>query len=228
MPAVSLKVYPRTNVQLPVNERAERGKGPVGRLRREQSLLPGVLYGLAGDPVAFKVEARTLERALSHGGQDAIFLVEFDGQEPQQAVVREIQYHKVKGQIEHVDMLRVDPKQNLRIAVPLITLGVPVGVRISGGALQQTVTELEMDCLASEMPARVEIDISELELGDSVHVSDLLEQESRIATDPNVTIANVLMPRLAASEEEEEGEDEGEGEGEGEGEAQEEGQDGGN
>ena len=94
------------------------------------------------------------------------------------------------------------------------------GVRISGGALQQAVTELDIDCLASDMPARVEIDISSLELGDSLHVSDLLEQEGRIATDPNVTIANVLMPRLAASDEEEEEEGEGEGEAEGEEESQ--------
>ena len=220
MPAVTLKVYPRTNYQLPVTERAERGKGPVGRLRHEAGLLPGVLYGLKNTPVAFKVEARSLERALSHGGQDAIFLVELDGQAPQQAVVREIQYHKVRGHIMHVDLLRIDPAQSLRVTVPLVTQGVPVGVRISGGALQQAVTELDIDCLASDMPARVEIDISSLELGDSLHVSDLLEQEGRIATDPNVTIANVLMPRLAASDEEEEEEGEGEGEAEGEEESQ--------
>ena len=223
MPAVSLKVFPRTRYELPVTLRSERGKGPVGRLRREQDLLPGVLYGLEGDPMAFKVEARSLERALGQGGQDAIFMVEFADHKPQQAVVRDIQYHKVKGDIVHVDLLRVDPAQSLRVTVPLVTQGIPVGVRVGGGALQQAVTQLDMDCQASDLPARIEIDISDLELGDSIHVSDLIEQETRIATDPNVTIANVLMPRLTADEEEsdeaeeEEGEASEEGEGEGEG-----------
>jgi large subunit ribosomal protein L25 len=67
--------------------------------------------------------------------------------------------------------------------------------------LQQALTAVEMECMASEMPSRLEIDISDLNIGDSIHVADLLEQESRIVTDPGVAVINVLAPRLTVDEE---------------------------
>jgi large subunit ribosomal protein L25 len=202
MPAVQMKVYQREEIELQVSERLEKGKGDVGRLRREQSMLPGVVYGHNQEPVCFKVPQRTLERALSHGGADAVFMLNMEGsKELERAVVREIQYHKVMDDIVHVDMLRIDPKETLRVEVPIVTEGVPVGVRTGGGALQQTLTRIEMICLASELPSRIEIDISDLEIGDSIHVAELLEQEERINTDPSVTIVSVLSPRLTIDEE---------------------------
>ncbi|MEC8991824.1 MAG: 50S ribosomal protein L25, partial [Candidatus Latescibacterota bacterium] len=83
------------------------------------------------------------------------------------------------------------------------TVGSPVGVTVSGGALQHSVTHIDMTCVAAEMPSQVEIDITDLEIGDSIHVSDLLETESRITTDAGVTIVSVLQPRLTIEEEEE-------------------------
>jgi large subunit ribosomal protein L25 len=170
----------------------------VRRLRRNAGMLPGVLYGHTQAPVPFKIATRTLERALSKGGQNAIFLVAMEGeaQRIERAVVREIQYHKVRGDVVHVDLLRVDPEERLRVSVPLVTTGVPVGVRTGGGALQHPLSLVEMECVASELPARVEIDITELQLGQSVHVRDLLEQEGRIVTDPDTTVVSVLTPRV--------------------------------
>ena len=233
--AVQMQIYQREEIGLEVLERAERGKGPVGRLRREQQMLPGVLYGHGQDPLAFKIEVIALERALSQGGQNAIFLLEQDGQ-TERSVVREIQDHKVTGAIMHVDMLRIDPTEVVRVDVPLVTVGVPVGVSVGGGGLQQTLTHLQMECLASELPSRVEIDITGLEIDQSIHVSDLLDQETRIANEGDVSIVSVLPPRITVDEELEaeaealaleegveleEGEEpaEGEREGEGEGEA---------
>jgi large subunit ribosomal protein L25 len=117
------------------------------------------------------------------------------------AVVREIQYHKVTGDILHVDMLRIDPEEHLRVEVPISTLGVPVGVHVGGGAVQHSLQRLEMVCLASELPSRVELDISELDIGGSIHVRDLLDQDSRIMTDSAITIVSVLSPRLTIDEE---------------------------
>ena len=220
MPAVKMQISRREEIKLDIEGRAERGKGPVGRLRREGGMLPGILYGHNEDPIPFKVETLSLERALSKGGQNAIFLLQMSGNgSGKQAVVREIQYHKVTGDILHVDMLRIDPEEQLRVEVPVSTVGIPVGVHIGGGALQHSLQRLEMLCLASELPSRVEIDISELDIGGSIHVSDLLDQDSRITTDSSITIVSVLSPRLTIEEElaeeeealEEEGE-EGEGE----------------
>ena len=202
MPAAKMQIFRRDEIKLDIEERTERRKGPVGRLRREAGMLPGIAYGHHQEPVPFKVETLSLERALSKGGQNAVFLLQMSGNgSGDQTVVREIQYHKVTGDILHVDMLRIDPEEDLRVEVPISTLGVPVGVHIGGGALQHSLQRLEMVCLASDLPSRVEIDISELDIGGSIHVSDLLEQDSRITTDPSITIVSVLSPRLTVDEE---------------------------
>jgi len=195
---LELQLHMREEISLQVAPRQEQGKGPVGRLRREQGMLPGVLYGHKQPPLSFKVEARALERLLSKGSQNAIFLVEVEGedQEPQRAVVRAIQYHKVQGNILHLDLIRIDPEERLWVSIPLIVQGIPAGVR-AGGALQQSLSTIELECLASELPSSLELDVSLLNVGDNVHVRDLLDKESRILTDSERTIVTVLAPRLA-------------------------------
>lgn len=218
--AVAVKIYQRETKELALQSRTERGKGPVGRLRREQSMLPGVVYGHKQEPRNFKVLAHTLERTLADGGRNAIFVLNEEGDDKsERAVVREIQYHKVRGDIVHIDFLRIDADEEYTASVPLITVGVPTGVSIGGGALQHSLTAVDMHCVASQMPSQVEIDITYLEIGDSIHIGDLLESESRIVNDAEVTIVSVLSPRLTIDEEEEAAaaaaaEAEGEGEGE--------------
>ena len=136
--------------------------------------------------------------------------------------MKEIQYDKVRGNALHVDLLRVDPQESLRVSIPVTMEGIPVGVR-GGGALQQSMSAVELECPASELPSSIELEVSELDVGDSIHVSDLLEQESRIVTDPQRTICTVLTPRLieedvvAEEEEELEGVEGEEADAEGEG-----------
>ena len=204
MPQVPLQIHPRQQVTLKIHAREEQGKGPVGQLRRIQGQLPGVIYGPQQASVPFKTDAHTFERILSKDGQNAIILVEHEefDQPDEQALIRDIQYHKVRGDVLHLDLLRIDPSETLRANVPLVTEGTPEGVRTEGGSLQQTLTALEMECVVSDMPSSVVIDISTMVIGDSLHVSDLLEQEPRITTDPSRTIANVLAPRLIAEDEE--------------------------
>ena len=190
-------------VPLKIQSREEQGKGPVGQMRRLHGQLPGVIYGHKQDAECFKTDAHSLERILSKGGQNAIILIEHEesSKESEQALIREIQYHKVSGDAMHLDLLRIDPTETLRANVPIITVGVPEGVRTEAGSLQQTLTALEMECVVSEMPSAVEIDITSLQIGDSLHVSDLIEQEPRITSEGVRTIANVLVPRLIADDE---------------------------
>ena len=203
---------------MPVQMRAEQGKEQVGRLRRIEGMLPGVLYGHKQKPLLFKAETPSLERALSKGGSNAIFMVQFADEVPQRAIVREIQYHKVRGEILHVDLLRIDPEERLRVSVPIIAQGTPEGVR-AGGGLQQSLQTVDLECVVAEMPSSIEVDISNLQVGDSVQVRDLLEGEGRIVSDPDGTIFTVLAPRVVEETVPEEEEAAGEGEAEvGEGE----------
>jgi large subunit ribosomal protein L25 len=202
--AVAVKIYQRETKELTLESRPERGKGPVGRLRREQAMLPGIVYGHKLEPQSFKIAAHTLERALASGGRNAIFVLREEGKDSaERAVVREIQYHKVRGDIMHIDFLRINADEEYTASVPLVTAGTPVGVSIGGGALQHSLNAVDMHCVASQMPSRIEIDITDLQIGDSIHVSDLLESEARIATEGDVTIVSVLAPRLTIEEEEE-------------------------
>ena len=222
MPQVPLQIQAREQVALKVQSRREQGKGPVGQMRRLQGQLPGVIYGHNQPSESFKTDAHGLEYILSKGGQNAIILIEHEESDrtSEQALIRDIQYHKVRGDVLHLDLLRIDPSETLRANVPLLTEGVSEGVRNEGGALQQTLTSIEMECVVSEMPSAMVIDISELVIGDSLHVSDLVEQEPRITTDPARTIVNILAPRLITAEEEAEEAEVAEGEEEaGEGEA---------
>jgi large subunit ribosomal protein L25 len=205
MPQVPLKIHARQQVSLKVQPREEKGKGPVGQMRRLQGKLPGIIYGHKQAAESFKTDAHTLEGILGKGGQNAIIVIEHEEseKESEQALIRDIQYHKVRGDAMHLDLLRIDPSETLRANVPIVTVGVPEGVRTEGGSLQQTLTSLEMECVVSEMPSSIEIDITSLVIGDSLHVSDLMEQEPRITSDPVRTIINVLMPRLVAEEDEE-------------------------
>jgi len=218
MPQVPLKIHARELVSLKVAPREEQGKGPVGQMRRLHGQLPGVIYGHKQDAECFKTDAHSLERILSKGGQNAIILIEHEesSKESEQALIREIQYHKVSGDAMHLDLLRIDPTETLRANVPIITVGVPEGVRTEGGSLQQALTALEMECVVSEMPSAVEIDITSLQIGDSLHVSDLIEQEPRITSEGVRTIANVLVPRLIADDEAGDEEEEAEAEADGE------------
>jgi large subunit ribosomal protein L25 len=213
MPAVPLKLHERAQVSLKIAPRQEQGKGPVGQLRRFDGQVPGVLYGHKQEPYAFKTDAHTFEQILSKGGQNSTIKVEHeDGKDSEGALIREIQYHKVRGHAMHLDLLRIDPSETLKAEVPLVTVGVPDGVRNGGGALQQTLTSIEVESVVSEMPAAIEIDISSLVIGDSLHVSDLLEQEPRITTDSVRTIVNILAPRLSGASDAEEAEEGEEGE----------------
>lgn len=220
MPQVPLKIHARELVSLKVAPREEQGKGPVGQMRRLHGQLPGVIYGHKQDAECFKTDAHSLERILSKGGQNAIILIEHEesSKESEQALIREIQYHKVSGDAMHLDLLRIDPTETLRANVPIITVGVPEGVRTEAGSLQQTLTALEMECVVSEMPSAVEIDITSLQIGDSLHVSDLIEQEPRITSEGVRTIASVLVPRLIVDDEAESEEEEAEAEAEADGE----------
>lgn len=198
MSVVPLKLQPREQVPLNLQPRPERGKGPVGRIRRTEGLLPGILYGHKQEPFAFKTEARALERIFSRHGQNALFMISVEGQDSstERAIVRDVQYHKVRGSVVHLDLLRIDPTEKVRVSVPLHTTGNPVGVRLNGGALQHSITHLDMECVVSEMPAAIELDITDLDVGDNVHVGDLLAQEPRIVTDAEIAIVSVLAPRL--------------------------------
>ena len=196
--------------KLVVTQRERLGSAESRRLRRE-GLVPGVLYG-NGEPVAICVAERELRRALTgSAGLHSILDVEIDGKGKTHAsILKEYQVDPVRGGVTHVDLQEVRLDQTIRASVSVQLLGAEdaPGVR-EGGVLSQPLREVTAEALPLEVPERLEIDVSEMEVGGTLRVSDLSAPEGvTLVDDPELVVATVTAPtRVVEPEEVLEGEE---------------------
>lgn len=192
------------------------------RLRREAKV-PGVVYGLDADPTSFAVEYGELRRALTtEAGLNALIQLEIDG-DRQLSILKDIQRHPVRDEVIHVDFIRVDPNQELAVDVPIILEGDAKKVTDESGMVDQTMFTLHVYAPPQSIPNEITVDISDLEINDSVRVGDIaLPAGVRTEVDEEeaVAVGTVTRSTLEAMAEEEAAEaaelEEGEGaEGEG-------------
>jgi large subunit ribosomal protein L25 len=158
--------------------RNDMGKGASRRLRRAGQV-PAILYGGAEEPQALTLDHNQLLRSLEHEAfYSHILSVNVGGTETR-AVLRDLQRHPSKPQIMHVDLLRVSATEKLRMYVPLHFLGEEVapGVKLGGGMVMHELVEVEVECLPQNLPEFIEVDVSALQLNESLHLSDLRTPE---------------------------------------------------
>jgi large subunit ribosomal protein L25 len=174
--------------------RTGRGTRPAGRLRRE-GLVPAVVYGLGGDNVPISVPARELQHILSGGtGANTLITLRLDGDE-QLALARQIQREPVKGTLVHVDFVRVRADVAISAEVPVHLVGDAEGVK-RGGHLEQLVFSIAVEAKPTDLPPAIEFDVSALEMGDQVHVRDLVAPPGvTITLDGGELVAQVAVPR---------------------------------
>src|SRR5262245_61410913 len=194
---------------LTAERRTAAGKGPAGRARRE-GLVPAVVYGLGEDNVPVSVKARELTHILSGAaGANTLITLTIDGHE-QLALARQIQRNPVKGTLVHVDFIRIRADQAIQADVPVHLVGDAEGVSV-GGVLEQMIHTVSVEAKPADVPASLEIDISALEIGDSVRVSDLVIPAGvTVRNEPEDLVAHISAPRVAEVEEAAEGAEEGE------------------
>ena len=175
-------------ITLTATPRPPQGTRPARRLRNEGKI-PGVVYGLGGDPVTLTVEWRDLRAALvTEQGLNAVIHLEVDG-ERVPTLVKEMQRHPVRRNVLHVDFIRVDLNKPVDVEVPIHLEGEAEAVNREGGVIDQTLTMLLVHCKPSDIPAQLTIDISDLEIGGAKHVSDLALPEGVSTTvDPEETV----------------------------------------
>jgi large subunit ribosomal protein L25 len=179
-----------SNLQLNAEIRDGNGKALAGRMRRS-SKVPCIMYGVDDTSVSLAVDSQEVEKMLS--GSHSIIELKYDGQE-QGVVIRDIQYHPVKGNIIHVDFLRVKAGQEIKIEVPIKFVGESEGVRL-GGVFQEQKSELTITTLPKYLPEEIVVDISALEVNDAIHVSDLVVENFTIEDDPEETVCSVVPPK---------------------------------
>lgn len=198
-----------TNATLSAEIRDGRGKGAARKLRAD-GRVPGVIYGKDEETLALSVDATEAEHLFQAiSVENTIVHLELDGEDgPVQTLVREIQVHPIRPQLLHIDFYRIRAGVRVEVEIPVHLNGIPEGVKSSGGVLQQVIHELPVLVLPSKIPPSVEIDVTGLELGDAIHVSELdLGEDVEVLLDPERTIGSVVMPKALVVDEEEEEEE---------------------
>ena len=194
--------------------RDKTGKEANRKLRAE-GRIPAVLYGKDMDSHGLSLDQQETDylfRRISVENTIVDLLVEGE-KEPVRTLIREIQVLPHKPEILHVDFLRIQKGVAVELEIPVKLEGIPVGVRESGGVMEQMINELRVKCIPSLIPEMVVLDVAEMVLGDSLHVSDVVLAEGvELLVDSDRTICNVAMPKVIVVEEEEEEEEGIEGE----------------
>lgn len=183
-------------VTLKAERREQTGKGAARQLRL-QGKIPAVLYGQGRDSQPLVLKALDLEKAMQGiaGGSILIQLTVNDSKSVR-TLIREIQRHPTRLDITHVDFYEIRAGEKITLDVPIHLVGVPLGVRSAGGVLEQFLREVEIEVLPKHIPGRVELDVTDLTIGHSMHVRDLEIPRVEILTDLESTICTVVPPRV--------------------------------
>lgn len=184
-------------LNLTVEKRDGTGKGENRRLRRDGDI-PAVVYGPDTAPIPVKVNYRKLYRLMHEVPLNTIINLDISGddQPSRKVLIRELQKDPVTGNLLHLDFHHIPMDKPITLTIPFTALGVPVGVKTFGGIVQYARREIDISCLPTNIPDKVEIDISELNVGDSVHVSDLKLENVTILTNPARTLVTVVAPTV--------------------------------
>ena len=184
-------------LELSATLRTKSGNGPARRLRG-QGMIPAVLYGPVTPPVMLAVIARDFEHVVQKGNiRRTIFSLNLEGgsSAAKPAVVKELQRNPVSGKFLHVDFYEIDLNRKLRVMVPVVIRGKSKGEE-DGGMLQIIEREIAVLCLPSEMPEALEVDVTELGIGGTLHVNDIaLPSGAELPPGGNYTVLTVVSPK---------------------------------
>lgn len=183
---------------LDAQTRTETGRGKNKDLRKE-GFIPAVVYSQGKDSRPIKVAHRDLLRLVhEHRLENAVINLKIKDDKkdkPRPCLIKEIQYDPVSDDIVHVDFNEISLTKAIKINVPVAARGEPVGVKQEGGSLDHILWEIEVECLPTDIPKEIEADVSQLKIGDAIHVRDItLPPGVKILTDPNAVLLSVSAP----------------------------------
>ena len=182
--------------KLTVEKREVSGNKDLKSLRKDLKI-PGVYYSYDGSNILFQIAQNEIKKAIQSGAN--IFTVNVGGNE-QNVIFKSVQYHPVTEQIIHIDLYGVDMNKSISIKIPITYSGTPVGVTAEGGVLITNLNEIEISCLPSDIPDNIEVDISEIALGENIQAGDVkLGEKFELVTMTDTALISVTH---AAIEEE--------------------------
>ncbi len=211
------------SIVINAERREQMGKAASRRLRKKEDKVPGILYGGSDDPIPLVLDHKDLLKAMQDESFFSQILNISVGKTSQQVVVRDLQRNPASEKVTHIDFLRIQADREINVAIPLRFLNEEEcnGVKVDGGSISHNLTEIEVSCLPADLPEFIEVDMADLEIGDSIRLSDLTVPENVIIValataeedrDVDVQVAGVIAPRLEIEEDEIDGDEEGDDE----------------
>ena len=210
-------------IEIKAKERKSKGTGASRRLRHEGST-PGILYGGVKDAISLEIDTKELFMQFRHEAFHAsILTLNLEGKK-ESVILRDFQMHPVRNNIQHIDFQRINENEKISVKVPFhfINEETAPGVKIEGGLVSHIMTEIDISCLPKDLPQYIEVDLGELAMGESIHLSEVTVPdgvELTSLTDENdPAITSISKPKVVVEEEivteaSEEGEEGEEGEG---------------
>ncbi len=188
----------KTNLKVKIRE--ELGKEAVKKLRH-QGLIPAVVYK-GKNSLNIKLSSKDFFEVIhTKAGENAIVNLQVESKKPSRtAIIKEIQYHPLKGDILHVDFNEISLTETLTVKVPIAVRGEAQGIK-EGGILEHVLWEIEVECLPTEIPENIPVDVTPLKLGDSILVNDLqLPEGIKVLTDSTATVISLSVPHAEEEE----------------------------
>ncbi len=210
----------KEDFQLDAQPRDDQGKGASRRLRREAGLVPGIVYGGTKKPQNISIKHNELVKHLENEAFYSHIIKLNVGEKSEDVILKDLQRHPAKAQIVHADFLRVSKTKKLQTSVPLhfINEASSKGVKLQGGQVAHSMTQLEISCLPGDLPEYIEVDLADVEVGQIVHISDLKLPKGVESValshgeDHDLPVAAINKPKGSAESEDEGGETEEGGE----------------
>ena len=197
-------------ITIVASKREGKGTGASRRLRRAGSV-PGVVYGAGKDAVSIEFDHKTLFLQFRHEAFHAsILTLDLEGKK-ESVLLRDYQMHPVRNTIQHIDFQRVSATEKIHVKVPLHFTNEDAGpgVKLGGGIITHILTEADVSCLAKDLPEFIEIDLGNMEVGQTIHLSEIKLPKGvefvQLAHGADTAVVNVSKPRGAVAEEAEEG-----------------------
>jgi large subunit ribosomal protein L25 len=198
-------------ITLKADKRDSTGKEAGNRLRKN-GIIPAIVYKKAEKAVPIEVNLKDLFPILhTSAGENVIISMEVFSRENREkpdmektVIIKEMQYHPVKGDILHLDFQEISLTEKITVEIPIETKGDPVGVKSDGGILDHPIKELSIECLPTDIPGKISVNVENLKIGDSIRVKDLdIPSNITVLDDPEQTVVSVVPPEAeeAVSEE---------------------------
>jgi len=186
-------------INLTSRVREGSGKKSAHKIRTAGEV-PGILYGHKEEPVSLSVPEHDLWVILHHATSEHLILrLDVEGTKDKDVLtlVRDVQHHPVTGDVLHVDFQRISMQEKIKVGVPVDLVGIPRGVKEFGGILDHGMREIMVKCMPEEIPESLPVDVSNMEIGNSIRLSDIVGQYTQLEfiDDENVTLAHVSPPK---------------------------------